>query len=146
MVRMSWDQCFENDDHIILGSRKASVDLATMHPEPVHIIRLWQLYLENVNPLFKVTHTPSLQGKVIEAATNIMSIEPQLEALMFGIYCIAIQSLTREICQSTFGLSKAQLLTKYQFGCQQALLNCQFLRTDNRTCLTAFFLFLVRLQ
>lgn len=146
MVRMSWDQCFENDDHLILGSRKASVDLATMHPEPVHIIRLWQLYLENVNPLFKVTHTPSLQGKIIEAATNIMSIEPHLEALMLSIYCIVVQSLPGEICQSTFGLSKAQLLTKYQFGCQQALLNCQFLRTDNRMCLTALFLFLVCLQ
>ncbi|KAJ5810452.1 uncharacterized protein N7503_002670 [Penicillium pulvis] len=146
MVRMSWDQCFENDDHIILGSRKSSVDLATMHPEPVHIIRLWQLYLENVNPLFKVTHTPSLQGMIIEAATNITSIEPRLEALMFSIYCIAIQSLTGDICQSIFGLSKAQLLTKYQFGCQQVLLNCQFLRTDNRTCLTAFFLFLFSLH
>ncbi|KAJ6084296.1 hypothetical protein N7486_011096 [Penicillium sp. IBT 16267x] len=146
MVRMSWDQCFENDDHIILGSRKASVDLATMHPEPVHIIRLWQLYLENVDPLFKVTHTPSLQGKVIEAATNTMNIEPKLEALIFSIYCIAIQSLTEEICQSIFGFSKADLLTKYQFGCQQALLNCQFLRTDTRTCLTALFLFLFSLH
>ncbi|KAJ5632278.1 hypothetical protein N7490_008617 [Penicillium lividum] len=146
VVKLSWDQSFGNDDHIILGSRKASVNLATMHPEPVHIIRLWQLYLDNVNPLFKVTHTPSLQGMIIEAATNTMSIEPHLEALMFSIYCMAIQSLTAENCQTLFGLSQADLLTKHQFGCQQALLNCQFLRTDNRTCLTALFLFLVSLN
>ncbi|KAJ5929645.1 hypothetical protein N7454_006595 [Penicillium verhagenii] len=146
MVRMSWDQCFENDDHIILGSRKASVDLATMHPEPVHIIRLWQLYLDNVNPLLRVTHTPSLQGKIIEAATNITGLDPHLEALMFSIYCIAIQSLTSDNCQSTFGLSKTDLLTQYQFGCQQALLNCRFLRTDSRVCLTALCLFLLSLH
>ncbi|KAJ5273594.1 hypothetical protein N7478_008719 [Penicillium angulare] len=108
--------------------------------------KLWQIYLENVNPLFKVTHTPSLQGKIIEASSNTANIEPRLEALMFSIYCMAIQSLATETCQAIFGLSRDDLLTKYQFGCQQALLNCQFLRSDDRECLTALFLFLYSLQ
>ncbi|KAJ5108824.1 hypothetical protein N7456_005499 [Penicillium angulare] len=144
--KMTWDQRFADDDHIILGSRRGLVDLAALHPEPVHIFRLWQIYLENVNPLFKVTHTPSLQGKVIEASSNTANIEPRLEALMFSVYCMAIQSLAAETCQSIFGLSRDDLLTKYQFGCQQALLNCQFLRSDDRECLTALFLFLYSLQ
>lgn len=140
---MSWDQSFQNDDHVILTSRKELVELNTLHPEPVHIFRLWQIYLENVNPLLMVTHHPSLQGKVIEAASNTTTLDANLEALLFAIYSAAIQSLSTHECENFFALPKDDLLTRYQFGCQQALLNCRFLRTDNRDCLTALFLLLV---
>jgi hypothetical protein len=138
-----WDQAFENDDHLLFGSRKIAIDIHSLHPEPVQIFRLWQLYLENVNPLLKVTHTPSLQGRLIEAAGNVLNVTPALEALMFSIYCISILSITVDDCQAMFGSSKADLLTKYQFGCQQALLNCGFLRCDDCDCLTALFIYLV---
>ncbi|RSL88575.1 hypothetical protein CEP51_001671 [Fusarium floridanum] len=142
IFRNAWDQTFGNDDNILFGSRQSSVDLSTLHPEPVHIFRLWQAYLDNVNPLLKVTHTPSLQGRIIEAASNLKNVNPTMEALMFGIYCMAILSLAPEDCQSHFHLSKPDLLTKFQFGCQQALLNSAFLRTEDRDCLTALFLYL----
>ncbi|KAM6507951.1 hypothetical protein FSOLCH5_013151 [Fusarium solani] len=142
IFRNAWDQTFSNDDNILFGSRQSSVDLSTLHPEPVHIFRLWQAYLDNVNPLLKVTHTPSLQGRIIEAASNLKNVSPAMEALMFGIYCMATLSLAPEDCQAHFQLSKQNLLTKFQFGCQQALLNSAFLRTEDRDCLTALFLYL----
>ncbi|KAH8812849.1 hypothetical protein F5884DRAFT_786537 [Xylogone sp. PMI_703] len=146
VVRRAWDQLFETDDHLLFGSRKTAINISTLHPEPVQIFRLWQLYLENVDPLLKVTHTPSLQGRIIEAAGNISSITPTLEALMFSIYCMAILSLSVDDCQAIFGLSKIDLLTKYQFGCQQALSNCGFLRTSDRECLTALYLYLMSVR
>jgi hypothetical protein len=118
----------------------------TLHPQPVQIFQLWQLYLDNINPLLKVTHTPSLQGLIIEAANNVLKIKPDLEALMFSIYCIAISSLTDDDCQTMFTSSKADLLAKYQLGCQQALLNSRFLRSTSRDCLTALYLYLVSLS
>lgn len=144
-VKKAWDQSVKNDDHLLFGSRRANVDLSTLHPDPVQMFRLWQIYLDNVNPLLKVTHTPSLQGRIIEAASNVKSINPTLEALMFGIYCTSILSLTVENCQNIFGSSKEDLLMRYQFGCQQALLNCGFLRSSDRDCLTALYLYLVSL-
>jgi len=98
---------------------------------------------ENVDPLLKITHTPTLQGRIIDAASNIPSISHPLHALMFAIYCIVVLSLDENYCLVTFGSSKRDLLNTYQFGCQQALLNCQFMRSSNRETLTAFFLFLV---
>jgi len=143
-VKRAWDQLFaEHDNLLLFGSRKTAVELSTLHPEPVQLFRLWQIYLDNVDPLLKVTHTPSLQALLIEAASNIAGISPTFEALMFGIYSIAIMSLTTDECQTAFGSSREELLTKYQFGCQQALLNCGYLRTGDRECLTAFYLFLV---
>lgn len=145
-VRKAWDQVYPDNDNLFFGSRKTAIELFTFHPEPVQIFRLWQIYLNNVDPLLKVTHTHSLQGYIIEAAGDLVNISPTLEALMFGIYSASIMSLTTDECQVTFGSSKDDLLTRYQSGCQQALLNCGYLRTRDRECLTALYLFLVCLH
>lgn len=145
-VKKGWVQLFGDNDHLLFGSPNTNVDLSTLHPEPVQIFRLWQIYLDNVNPLLKVTHTPSLQGCIIEAASNVTNISPTLEALMFSIYCMAVLSLVVDDCQAIFGSSKEDLLTRFQFGCQQALLNCGFLRSSDRDCLTALYLYLVSLR
>lgn len=138
---------FGDNDHLLFGAPQTNVDLSTLHPQPVQIFRLWQLYLDNVNPLLKVTHTPSLQGRIIEAASHVSNIEPPLEALMFSIYCIALVSLDDNAhhCLVSFGSPIEDLLTRFQFGCRQALQNCGFLRTNDRDCLTALCLYLVRL-
>lgn len=143
IIKASWDQTFEKYDDLLFGSRNNTVDLSTLHPDAVHIFRLWQIYLDNANPLLKVTHTPSLQGRIIEAASNVPNINPNLEALMFSIYCMAVLSLVEEGCEAMFGSSKDDLLFRYQFACRQALMNAGVLRTGERDCLTALYLYSV---
>jgi hypothetical protein len=140
------DQMSISDQDMLFGSRQSAVELHTLHPEPAHLFRLWQIYLDNVNPLLKVTHTPTLQARIVEAASNLKEISPTLEALMFSIYCMAVLSLSQKECETMFKQSKGQLSTRYHFGCQQALSNCNFLRTGSRDCLTALFLYLVSIR
>ncbi|TVY38946.1 Transcription factor [Lachnellula subtilissima] len=140
-----WVQLYGDNDHLLFGSQNGNIDLSTLHPDPVQIFRLWQVYLDNVNPLLKVTHTPSLQGRIVDAVSNVAAISPALEALLFSIYCMAV-SLIEDDCQDIFGSSKEDHLTRFQFGCQQALLNCGFLRTNDRDCLTALFLYLFSIR
>lgn len=128
---------------MLLGTRKTPVDLSTFHPSTVDIFKLWQIYLDNVNPLLKVTHAPTVQVRIIEAVGNISNIPSPFEALLFSIYCMAIFSIEDEQCLSTFATPKSDLLTKYQFGCQQALTNAGFLRSADRDTLTALYLYLV---
>lgn len=144
-VKCAWERSFGDDELLLFGSRVPTIDVSTLHPDPVQIFKLWQIYLNNVNPLLKVTHIPSLQGRIIEAVSNLKSINPTFEALMFSIYCTAVLSLGPEDCQTMFGSSQDDLLMRYRFGCQQALLNCGFLRSEDRDCLTALFLYLVSL-
>lgn len=146
MVKNAWTQSFPNDNPVLFGAQKGVMSTSIIHPEPVHIFRMWQTYLDNVDPLLKVTHTPSLQPRIIEATSNVTSIDPTMEALMFGIYCTSVLSFEADKCQAVFGLPKEELLAKYQFGCQQALLNAGFLRSDDRESLTALFLFLVSMR
>ncbi|CZR58747.1 related to C6 transcription factor [Phialocephala subalpina] len=145
-VLKGWGKLFGDNDHLLFGSPNTNVDLSTLHPEPVQVFRLWQIYLDNVNSLLKVTHTPSLQGRIVEAASNLENINPTLEALLFGIYCVAILSLDVDDCQVIFASSREDLLRRFQFGCQQALLNCRFLRSTDRDCLTALYLYLVSVR
>jgi hypothetical protein len=142
MVRETWDQIHEHNGHLLFGSQRPVVDPSSLQPDAVHIFRLWQTYLDNVDPLLKVTHAPSLQGRIIEAASNVASVSPDLEALMFSIYSMSIISLTAEECSAIFDSSRDDLLSKFQFGCEQALLKCEFLRTNSRDCLTALYLYL----
>ncbi|CAI7570375.1 unnamed protein product [Penicillium pancosmium] len=142
-IRRAMDQVYVNNDHLLFGLRHTPVGLSTLHPNPVQIFQLWQVYLNNVDPLLKVTHTPTLQGRIIEATSNLANVTPALEALMFSIYSIAVMSLTTEECQASFSSSRDEMLSKYQFACQQALLNSEYLRTNDRECLAAFYLFLL---
>jgi hypothetical protein len=144
-VKRAWEETVQKDDNLLFGSRDPTVDLSIIHPDTIQIFRLWQVYLDNVNPLLKVTHTPTLQACIIEAASNLKCIPPTFEALMFGIYSTAVTSLTGDECRTTFNSSREDLLTRFHFGCQQALLGCGFLRTNDRDCLTALYLYLVRL-
>jgi hypothetical protein len=117
--------------------------LSTYHPPPVQIFRFWQIFLDNVNPLIKVVHASSMQGRIVEAVGNLEGLNPNLEALMFSIYCMSISSITEVDCQIIFGSPKEELLAKYQSGCQQALLNCEFLRTTDLNCLVSLYLYIV---
>ena len=133
------------DDQLLLGSRRLSVGLLTLHPEPVQIFNYWQVYLDNVNPLLKVTHTPTLQRRVVEAVGNLSGLKSGMEALMFGIYCMAVMSLTEQECRTMFSSGRNELLTMFQTGCQQALWNCGFLSTNDPDCLIALYFYLVPL-
>lgn len=80
------------------------------------------------------------------AASNVSATLPELEALMFGIYCMAITSLTENGCRAMFASPKVDFLARFQLGCQQALLNSRFMRTTNRDCLTALYLYLASIS
>jgi len=145
-IKKAWNQFRDSHEHLLFGSRKANIDLSTLRPENTQIFKLWQVYLDNVDCLLKVTHTPTLQARIIDAASAMATTPPTLEALMFSVYCVAILSLEDDRCRSLFGSPKDELLTRYQFGCQQALLNCELLRSDDRDTLTALFLYLVSVK
>lgn len=125
------------------GQPKEHIDLSDRHPDQASIFKLWQKYLDNVNPLLKVTHTPTLQGRIVTAATNVAGASPALIALMFSIYCVATLSLRDAECLELFGTNRHVLLTDFQLSCQQALANCGVLKTTDRECLTAFYLYVV---
>lgn len=85
------------DHHaFILGYRSADVDLASLHPLPSHATFLWSVYQENVEPLMKLLHVPTMDLIMRDARKNTSSLSHGQEALVFVIYFSAITSLEPE--------------------------------------------------
>lgn len=88
------------DHHAFLfGYRSCDVDLRKLHPLPSQIPFIWQVYTENIDPLLKILHVPTMNGLIRKLRTNMDILTPGLEALMFSIYFAAITSMEEdEVC------------------------------------------------
>lgn len=82
------------------------------HPPPDQIRRLPTIYFENVDPIVKIFHRPTIL-KMIESGTS--SITKSQEALLYSIYFAAVTSLSRT-CRNEFGQDYATLSRRYQLA------------------------------
>lgn len=116
--------------------------LGDLHPEPRHIFRLWQRFVESVNPLTKIVHVPTLQQRVLDASCDLDNVPAPLNAMLFTIYTLAVTSMSSDDCQSSFGESRATLLMRYRVATIRALIAADILTTTNLEALQALVLFL----
>lgn len=117
--------------------------LSPLHPPPERVFTLWQTFLENVDPLLKMFHTPTVQKQILRASQHLDQIPPPLEALMFSIYYAAATSLSCFECTEELKEERTTLLHRYRFGTEQALAKAGLLTTKDLTTLQACVLFLI---
>lgn len=127
----------------MVGGRPSSI--THLHPSAIQIFQIWQVYLDNVNPLLKISHVPTLQVQIVGAGADLAKTPKPLEALMFSIYLIAVKSMTDDEVQRTFGEVKSTVLDQYNRALQQALVNAGFMRSNDLMVLQAFILYLASL-
>ncbi|TAQ91572.1 hypothetical protein B7494_g3 [Chlorociboria aeruginascens] len=150
-----------NHQGFIMGYSSTNVNLKELHPLPSQIPFYWQTFLENVNPLSKILHTQTMNKVIKEVQSNLDSLSPSTEALMFAIYFATITSMDLEEVSNyaiyaieslvdsklevriNFGVTKFELLKKYRFGVEQALAKAAFLSTKEIVTVQAFVLFLL---
>ncbi|OJJ99943.1 hypothetical protein ASPACDRAFT_43581 [Aspergillus aculeatus ATCC 16872] len=135
----------DDEPSLILGARPKT-QITDLHPEPLHIFKLWQVFLENVHPLIKILHGPTVQQQMIDAIGDLSAVPKELEALMFCIYCIGLISMAPHDVQKAFGDSKAVLLSRFRRGARLALSNAGILRTSDVVVLQAFLLYLLAMR
>lgn len=137
---------YPSAENLIVGHGSGSKSLTSMHPPAVHIFRLWQTYLVNVNPLVKIFHAPTVQQTILDASGDLEKVSRPTEALMFAIYFLAVTSMSNVDCQSMLGQTRQALVSKYCHASQQALINSKFLRSLNISTLQALSLHTVNTQ
>ncbi|KAK1962987.1 fungal-specific transcription factor domain-containing protein [Colletotrichum sublineola] len=131
------------DHHaFILGYRSSDVDLRKLHPLPSQIPFMWQVYQENVEPLLKILHIPTMEKLIRNMRRSIDDLTPGNEALLFSIYYAAITSMEDEEVEKNFGSKKETMLSQFRFALEQALAKANFLNTSDIVVLQAFVLFL----
>ncbi|OHF03889.1 fungal specific transcription factor [Colletotrichum orchidophilum] len=117
-------------------------ELSQLHPDPRHIYRFWQIFVESVNPLLKIVHVPTLQQQVLDASWNPAGASKPLTATLFAIYSLAVTSTSIDDCQATFGEARSTLMLRYRTAALRALIEADFLMTRDFDVLQALALFL----
>src|SRR5690554_2706026 len=64
---------------LLIWGRPNFVSLRPLHPTVPQIMLLWQIFLNNFDPLVKLFHAPTVQVAISDAATNLDSIAPNTE-------------------------------------------------------------------
>lgn len=142
-IHHAFDTMFDSHDGFPFMVGGSPTQITHLHPSPIQIFQLWQVYLNNVNPLLKISHVPTLQNQIVGAGADLPNLSKPLEVLMFSIYLISVTSMTKDDVESTFGISKDALLAKYHGATQRALVNAGFMRSSDLMTLQAYLLYLV---
>ncbi|KIW80928.1 hypothetical protein Z517_03951 [Fonsecaea pedrosoi CBS 271.37] len=137
------DTLADDRTDFVLGVTPSPAQTSSLHPSPEHVLKLWQIFLTNVNPLMKIVHQPTLQHSIEEAIRDLDHIPRGLEALMFAIYGGAVLSMRDGECQATFGESRTVLQSRYRLGIRRALTKARFMATYDIVVLQALVIYLL---
>lgn len=112
----------------LLGNDEVAASYPTAHlwPTSAHVFRLWQIYIERVNPLSKVIHVPSLQPYLVEACVGMETIPQNIQGLLFAIFTMAIIAMREEETQEYLGMPRDQAFTRFSSGTRRTLRNQDF--------------------
>ncbi|KAI1109377.1 fungal-specific transcription factor domain-containing protein [Nemania sp. NC0429] len=136
----------DNNADIFLGVEDPAVDLQELQPDLVNVFRLWQLFIDRVNPLIKIIHAPSLQPYVMDAAADITKVPLAYQALLFSIYTMAVISLTPQEAIQLLGTTREEALSRFTRGTKLALTRSNFMKTYNMTILQSLLLYMMSLS
>lgn len=140
------------------SNTRAVTTLGPLHPQPADIHLIWQTYLDNVDPLIKIFHVPTIQKTICRAARDVNNLDSPTECLMFAIYYSTVVTMSAEDCRSTFDDERTVLLNRYDYkgpvmnppdmkryrtGVELALKRIDMMESRNLTVLKAFILYLV---
>ncbi|KAI4212335.1 MAG: hypothetical protein LQ351_004905 [Letrouitia transgressa] len=125
----------------ILGQIGMATNLKALSPPSNQSILLWGIYKDNVDPLVKVVHCPTVQRELFDTAYSSSRSSRARDALKFAIYFAAVVSLDHVRCGSLFGCSKEALVGRFRHGAQQALAQAGFLNSSSLVVLQAFVIF-----
>ncbi|KFY91665.1 hypothetical protein V500_04535 [Pseudogymnoascus sp. VKM F-4518 (FW-2643)] len=106
-------------------------ETTSLLPSPTQTQICWRAFLENVDQLAKVLHTPSAQSILRKAVNNPTSLNNGQRALLFAIYFSSISSMSAEDAEDCFKMDKNTTMAMYRAATEQALTAADFLVTDD---------------
>ncbi|KAL3460140.1 hypothetical protein BJX64DRAFT_193279 [Aspergillus heterothallicus] len=105
---------------------------------------LCQVYLQNVHPIIKILHRPTLSGWMLRGERYLAYPDdhPSLKALSLAVCYAATISMSDDQCQAVFHTSKVNSVSACQTACETAISNSDLLTSRDIITLQAFVLYL----
>ena len=114
---------------------------------PPNVIQLyWDKYVENVDPLVKMLHLPSMRNLISKIKEDPAAIPRHHEPLIWSIFYASVTSLSCEELRTTVGEDKLIIQSQYRRAVERSLAKEHFLSTEEVVVLQALVLFLLSLR
>lgn len=124
---------------------------SAFHGESDHVIsktngmKLWQTFVQNIDPFVKVLHIPTAEVEVFTAINHPETVAKDTIALMHAVYFAAATSMEAEDVLKMLGMEQVTALAKFKTHFQKALAEADILENPTVTLLQAFAIYLVRI-
>ncbi|KAL4875139.1 fungal-specific transcription factor domain-containing protein [Aspergillus karnatakaensis] len=120
-----------------------NIDIESLRPAAPMVAVLWQRYLDVVDPLIKIFHTPTVQKLVVKAIHGRTKLNRASHCLLFAIYYAAVAAMSREDCENELEEDRRVLLKRYGVAVTYCLSHQNLLECRNMTVLQAFSIYLI---
>jgi hypothetical protein len=118
-------------------------DIQIYHPSRWQALQLWQTFLNNVDPIIKILHLPTVQATIYKAMNNPGDVEYDFSALLFSIYFAATTSLSNVDAFNLLGQERSASLTKFKQGLEHSLAGANVFDSPSMRSLQAMTLYIV---
>lgn len=135
-----------NTNAALFGYRAIAHSLQPYYPSLQQAVHLFTAFTENVMPLLRIFHMPSLSSTYWEAIASPTSLDKDVEALIFAIFYSATVSLPSDQCLGLLGLTYEAAVERYRFAAEQAIARADLLATQSMVLLQATTLFINALR
>lgn len=121
----------------------STTGLQSCFPSRWHALQLWQIFVNNVDPITKILHIPTAQATIFNAINNPGSAEANLNALLFAIYFAALTSLSPADAFNLLGQDRSKILIKFKQGLEHSLAAANLFDSPSMLSLQAMGIYIV---
>jgi hypothetical protein len=140
------DSTDENDSSLLewLEDRnQCAVNLREFYPDAATLSQLQHIYADQIDPMVKMLHLPSLFNTMNTALADPSSVPKSVEAVLLCFCLATVSTMSQHQCQAVLNQDRVSVVTKYKKAAMQALTNARFLQSPDFTNLQALSLYLV---
>ena len=114
-----------------------------LYPQKWQAVKLWQTYLQNVEPQNKLLHIPTTQVSIYQAIHDPETAPAEVKCLLFAIYFAATISLSPPEVPSILSLDKVTALDNFRLGLELSLSAANFFNKPDLMGIQALGIYLV---
>ncbi|KAK8084355.1 hypothetical protein PG997_005626 [Apiospora hydei] len=135
-----------NPTTILFGLGASVGSLCDLHPTLVQSAALFAAFCENVAPVMRVMHLPTLTRQYWNAAASPDKLDRNTEALVFAINYVSAGTMSDDQCTTALGQPRQAALARYRTAAEQSLSRAHLLATRSPAVLQATVFYIEALK
>jgi hypothetical protein len=117
-----------------------------VHLQKWQAMKLWQVYLQNVEPQNKLLHIPTAQVTIYEAINDLERAPAEVKCLLFSIYFAAIATLSPSEVHRLLSRDKLTALDNFRLELELSLSMANVFESPSIMGVQALGIYLVRIS